>query len=207
MSLLSPLSCARVTSSIRQLRVQFHLRSFPTPAVAPTHYFKHSTSSSLGRNHLRAPAALNHQQTRTVITNLPRVMPSHASIDQLATLAGDLSLSEGSDRFPNFYPESNPLDVYRAHLTNILQPITGVDPKIIYPAVQWTSSLDKGDLVVAAPALRVKGKKPDELVKEWSEKVSCSASLLAISCCRYCESIASGALLTLLMCNPSVSHR
>lgn len=134
-------------------------------------------------------------------------MPSHASIDQLATLAGDLSLSEGSDRFPNFYPESNPLDVYRAHLTNILQPITGVDPKIIYPAVQWTSSLDKGDLVVAAPALRVKGKKPDELVKEWSEKVSCSASLLAISCCRYCESIASGALLTLLMCNPSVSHR
>ncbi|ELQ34998.1 arginyl-tRNA synthetase [Pyricularia oryzae Y34] len=97
-------------------------------------------------------------------------MPSHASIDQLATLAGDLSLSEGSDRFPNFYPESNPLDVYRAHLTNILQPITGVDPKIIYPAVQWTSSLDKGDLVVAAPALRVKGKKPDELVKEWSEK-------------------------------------
>ncbi|TLS30282.1 hypothetical protein PpBr36_02186 [Pyricularia pennisetigena] len=170
MSLLSPLSCARVTSSIRQLRVQFHLRSLPTPVVASTHYFKHSTSSSLGRNHLRAAAALNHQQTRTVITNLPRVMPSHASIDQLATLAGDLSLSEGSDRFPNFYPESNPLDVYRAHLTNILQPITGVDPKIIYPAVQWTSSLDKGDLVVAAPALRVKGKKPDELVKEWSEK-------------------------------------
>ena len=30
---------------------------------------------------------------------------------------------------------------------------------------------EKGDLIVAVPALRVKGRKPDELAAEWSEKV------------------------------------
>lgn len=93
------------------------------------------------------------------------------SIDQLVRLTSDLSLGQIRDKFPNCYPETNPIHVYRLHVTSILEKITGVDPAIIYPAVQWTSGLDKGDLVMAVPALRVKGKKPDELAKEWAEKV------------------------------------
>ncbi|KAF3769683.1 hypothetical protein M406DRAFT_33266 [Cryphonectria parasitica EP155] len=91
-------------------------------------------------------------------------------IEQLVKLTSDLSLDQIRDKFPACYPETNPIDVYRLHLTNLLEKITGVDPKIIFPAIQWTQGLDKGDVMLAAPALRVKGKKPDELAKEWAEK-------------------------------------
>lgn len=94
-----------------------------------------------------------------------------AAVDQLVKLTSDLSLSEIRDKFPTCYPETNPTDVYRLHLTKVLEKITGVDPNIIYPAVQWTQGLDKGDLMLAVPALRVKGKKPNELAEEWGTKV------------------------------------
>ncbi|CAJ2510295.1 Uu.00g061950.m01.CDS01 [Anthostomella pinea] len=85
---------------------------------------------------------------------------------QLASQLGGLTL----DKYPNCYPDINPQDIYRSHLTSILAKITGVDPKIIYPALQWTMSLEKGDMTLAIPALRVKGKKPDVLGQEWVEK-------------------------------------
>ncbi|KAH8674325.1 arginyl-tRNA synthetase [Xylariales sp. PMI_506] len=72
------------------------------------------------------------------------------------------------DKYPNCFPDINPVDIYRSHLTSLLHKVTGVDPKIIYPALQWTATLDKGDMVLAIPALRVKGK-PDELGKKWLE--------------------------------------
>lgn len=76
------------------------------------------------------------------------------------------------DAYPNCYPAVNPVDVYRSHLTTLLHDVTGVDKAIIYPALQWTQSSDKGDLILATPALRVKGKKPNELAEEWVSKVS-----------------------------------
>lgn len=101
-----------------------------------------------------------------------------AGIDQLVKLTSNLSLDQIRDKFPTCYPETNPIDVYRLHLTTLLEKITGVDPKIIYPAIAWTQGLNQGDLMMAVPALRVKGKKPDELAKEWAEKVyhSCTDS-------------------------------
>lgn len=94
-----------------------------------------------------------------------------AGSDQLVKLISDLSIEQIRDKFPTCYPETNPVDVYRLHLTNVLEKITGVDPQILYPAIQWTQGLDKGDAVVATPALRVKGKKPNELAEEWGAKV------------------------------------
>lgn len=82
-----------------------------------------------------------------------------------------LSIVTPLPTFPNCYPELNPTDIYRAHLTSLLTEVTGVDSKIIYPALQWTQTLDKGDLVLPIPALRVKGKKPPELAAEWIAKV------------------------------------
>ncbi|KAI9823006.1 MAG: hypothetical protein M1832_002660 [Thelocarpon impressellum] len=73
-------------------------------------------------------------------------------------------------KYPNSYPEYNPVDVYRSHITELLAGVTGVDPVTIYPALQWTQTLDKGDLVLPVPALRVKGKKPPELAAEWVAK-------------------------------------
>jgi arginyl-tRNA synthetase len=96
-------------------------------------------------------------------------------MDQLVQKVGGMSLEAMTDKYPNCYPELNPFDFFRAHLTNVLADITGVDPAIIYPALSWTSSLEKGDLILAAPALRVKGTKPDELAKQWAEKVRLSS--------------------------------
>ncbi|KAL2123569.1 hypothetical protein VTJ04DRAFT_4024 [Mycothermus thermophilus] len=100
--------------------------------------------------------------------SLPTI-PIH-TMDQLVQKVGGMSLEAMTDKYPNCYPELNPFDFFRAHLTNVLADITGVDPAIIYPALSWTSSLEKGDLILAAPALRVKGTKPDELAKQWAEK-------------------------------------
>jgi arginyl-tRNA synthetase len=72
--------------------------------------------------------------------------------------------------YPTAYPQLNPIDIFRLHLTSLLTKVTGVDWKIIYPALQWTLTLDKGDLVLPVPALRVKGKKPVELAEEWVSK-------------------------------------
>lgn len=82
-----------------------------------------------------------------------------------------LALDSLAEKFPNCYPELNPLDLYKGHLTNVLADITGVDSKIIFPNIQRTQGLDKGDLVLATPSLRLKGKKFDELAAEWAEKV------------------------------------
>ena len=93
--------------------------------------------------------------------------PTGALADQLK----QLSLEDAEKQFPSFYPAYNAQDLYRQHISTLLAEASGVDPKIIYPAIQWTTSLDKGDFNVAVPALRVKGKKPDELGAEWAAKV------------------------------------
>jgi arginyl-tRNA synthetase len=94
-------------------------------------------------------------------------MATEASFDNLAKQFKDLPLLE---RFPNCFPDINPVDIYRSHITTILHDITGVDQKIIFNALQWTATLNNGDLTLAIPALRVKGK-PDALGKAWLEKV------------------------------------
>ncbi|KAK3052255.1 arginyl-tRNA synthetase [Extremus antarcticus] len=68
------------------------------------------------------------------------------------------------------HPDLNPVDVYRAVIIEQLHTITGAEPQIINNAVQWTQDLKHGDLMLPVPALRLKGKKPDELAKEIAEK-------------------------------------
>ncbi|KAK7908865.1 arginyl-trna synthetase protein [Apiospora marii] len=93
-------------------------------------------------------------------------MASDASVDNLAKEFKDLP---ALDKYPNCFPDINPVDIYRSHITSLLVKITGVDAKIVYPALSWTSTLDKGDIVLPIPALRVKGK-PDALGNEWLSK-------------------------------------
>ncbi|KAL2880336.1 arginyl-tRNA synthetase [Colletotrichum sp. CLE4] len=90
--------------------------------------------------------------------------------DQITAQLEKLSVSK-LESYPGCYPEVNPIDVYRSHITSLLQPVTGVESTIIYNALQWTQSLDKGDLVLAVPALRIKGKKPADLTAEWLDKI------------------------------------
>jgi arginyl-tRNA synthetase len=114
-------------------------------------------------------------------------VPPPAEVDELVKKAETLTLDGLSsdsvtkelihEKYPDCHVNVNPLDLYRIHLTETLSSITGVDRAIAYRAIQWTTGLDKGDFVVAAPALRVKGKKPDELAAEIGGKVRQPCSL------------------------------
>lgn len=58
---------------------------------------------------------------------------------------------------------ANPLHIYRSHVTELLASLIGAPPDVVYPALQWTQTLAKGDLLLAVPALRLKSRKPDQL--------------------------------------------
>ncbi|KAI9769031.1 MAG: hypothetical protein M1839_003828 [Geoglossum umbratile] len=102
--------------------------------------------------------------------NAPTKSLDNMVLDDLSLDLPSLGISQPLPQFPDTNPQLNPVDIFRCYLAEILVGVTGVDAKIIYPALAWTQTLDKGDLVLAVPALRVKGRKPDQLAAEWAEK-------------------------------------
>lgn len=111
----------------------------------------------------QAPKGIRFYPTSTII--------SQEVMDDLTGNLSKLGLSDLT-RYPNSNPELNPVDIYRSHITDQLASITGVDSSIIYPSLQWTQTLDKGDMVLPVPALRIKGKKPVDMAVEFAEKVN-----------------------------------
>lgn len=109
--------------------------------------------------------------SRTFRTISKDTMAQPSAIDQLVQRVEGLTLAGLAQKYPSTHPEYNSLDLYRAHLSDALSKISGVDTSIIFPVVMWTQSLEKGDFVVAVPALRIKGSKPDLLAQEWAAKV------------------------------------
>jgi len=65
---------------------------------------------------------------------------------------------------------SNPVDVYRHVISESLAPITGKPSSEIFERLAWTQTFEKGDLVLAVPALRIQGKKPQEQAREFGEQ-------------------------------------
>lgn len=98
--------------------------------------------------------------------------PPTLTMDELTASLSSLGVSKVPS-VPDIitHPTFNQFDIYRSHITELLVPITGVDAKIIYPALQWTQTLANGDLMLPVPALRIKGKKPDAFAQEIVEKV------------------------------------
>lgn len=76
----------------------------------------------------------------------------------------------------------NPVDTYREHIAEALAPIVGTAATEISSKIQWTQTQDKGDLMLPVPALRIKGKKPNELAAEWAEKVYKAPGFTKITC-------------------------
>lgn len=64
---------------------------------------------------------------------------------------------------------NNPVDIYRENISETLSSITGKTAQEVYERLAWTQTFDKGDLGLAVPSLRIKGKKPTEQAVEWSE--------------------------------------
>ncbi|KAF1354689.1 arginyl-tRNA synthetase [Delphinella strobiligena] len=92
-------------------------------------------------------------------------------MDELTSQLKFLGL-EGIPQVPEttIHPTFNQLDIFRSHITELVVPITGAQPQIVYNALQWTQTLSNGDLMLPVPALRIKGKKPDALAQEIADK-------------------------------------
>ncbi|GCE98152.1 hypothetical protein ZYGM_002562 [Zygosaccharomyces mellis] len=73
--------------------------------------------------------------------------------------------------FEGSHPEANVVDLMRNYVADELSKVSGVDSKQIYPALEWTNTLDRGDLLIPVPRLvRQKGINPREIAQEWAEK-------------------------------------
>ncbi|RMZ70184.1 hypothetical protein GMOD_00000244 [Pyrenophora seminiperda CCB06] len=103
-----------------------------------------------------------------MICNISRLKLMTTMDESLQTRLQKLDIQQPD--IPECYPSLNPFDVYRIHLANVLSEVTGVQPKTIYPLLQRTATLDKGDLLLPVPALKVKGERPDVLASQWADQ-------------------------------------
>ncbi|CAI4058920.1 hypothetical protein SKDZ_04G5410 [Saccharomyces kudriavzevii ZP591] len=71
------------------------------------------------------------------------------------------------------HPEVNVVDLMRNYISQELSKISGVDPSLIFPALEWTNTMDRGDLLIPIPRLRIKGANPKDLAVEWAERFPC----------------------------------
>lgn len=73
-----------------------------------------------------------------------------ASATSLPAAVESLSLQTTSEtsKFPNCFPSLNPVDLYRQHIAENLGAAADIDAEKIYTRLQWTNTLDKGDLVL-----------------------------------------------------------
>lgn len=92
-------------------------------------------------------------------------------MNQLTDKLQKLGIKENVEAFPGSNPLRNPFDLFRSYITNELSKLSGVDKSLIFPALEWTQTLDRGDLVIPVPRLRIKGGNPQELAAEWAEKI------------------------------------
>lgn len=78
------------------------------------------------------------------------VAPAMASATSLPAAVESLSLQTTSEtsKFPNCFPSLNPVDLYRQHIAESLGAAADIDAEKIYTRLQWTNTLDKGDLVL-----------------------------------------------------------
>ena len=79
-----------------------------------------------------------------------------------------------TDPLPTYEAASvttNPIDIFRSYIAEEMHKITGVSRDIVYPALEWTQQMEKGDLIMAVPRLRIKGD-PKALAADWVSKVS-----------------------------------
>ena len=69
-------------------------------------------------------------------------------------------------------PAMNPVDFYRTEVSQTLASVTDLKAEEIHSRLQWSKTLDNGDLNLPVAALKVKGAKPAELALQWADKAS-----------------------------------
>lgn len=93
---------------------------------------------------------------------------STPSVQSIAEGLSKLGL-EQPETIKDSNPDFNILDVLRNYITTELHAVSGVDKAIIFDALNIPATLDKGDLLVPLPRLRLKGIDLKAKAIEWSE--------------------------------------
>ncbi|QPG76344.1 hypothetical protein FOA43_003731 [Brettanomyces nanus] len=91
---------------------------------------------------------------KSTTTNINSIMAG--SREELAAQLAKLNL-ETPEYIEGSYPEYNVVDLCRNFIAGQLTKLTGVDKKIAYESLEWSIVLEKGDLLVPLPRLRLKG--------------------------------------------------
>jgi arginyl-tRNA synthetase len=173
-------SLFRVSSSPRQLRC----------AIRPWWPLAHTTTNKFSDSQLYTTHKPHHDQHKPDPTKgldhpyskyaLPRNWhdgmaslqpPQSQTLEDVTKSLAAIGLKDPPPKMPDTFPELNPLDLYRSHITSIVAPLTGVSPAIVQNAIQRTVSVGMGDLVIPVAALRIKGTKPPELAAELASKM------------------------------------
>lgn len=76
------------------------------------------------------------------------------SVNTITESLASLGLKQ-SEEIANSNPAYNVVDVMRNYITNELHDLTGISKDVIFPALDSPSTMDKGDLLVPLPRLRL----------------------------------------------------
>ena len=81
-------------------------------------------------------------------------------------MAGEVTEGVSSLTLEEMAKAKNPIDFYRQYIAERVSPTVNRPERELIPLLQWTTTLDKGDLMLPVAALRIKGKSPQDLGKE-----------------------------------------
>ena len=101
------------------------------------------------------------------------------AITPMSTVQGIHSISNGlknlglsqPEVLESSFPEYSITDVMKNYITGEMHRITQVDKKIVFDALDTPATLDKGDLLIPIPRLRLKGIDAKGKAVEWSEAI------------------------------------
>ncbi|KAF3279362.1 hypothetical protein TWF132_000633 [Orbilia oligospora] len=106
------------------------------------------------------------------------VAPSIGSIEDVQAMLNELGITDPLPTYEAASLTTNPIDIFRSYIAEEMHKITGVSRDIVYPALEWTQQMEKGDLIMAVPRLRIKGD-PKALAADWVSKFPENQYILA----------------------------
>lgn len=92
-----------------------------------------------------------------------------SELAQLTAKLESLGVKDPVTPYPGSNPELNPFDLFRSYIAKELSRVSGVAESAIFPALEWTNTPERGDLITPIPRL-VRGKVDHEaLATKWAE--------------------------------------
>lgn len=110
------------------------------------------------------------------ISRATSTLMSAPATNTISAQLQNLSIQEPT-KVEGSHPDVNVVDLMRNYITQELSKISGVDPSLIFPALEWTNTMDRGDLLIPVPRLRIKGSNPKDLAADWASKFPCGEFL------------------------------